>query len=112
MRGCCAMIHATAVVHPRAQVDATVEVGPYAVIDESVNIGPRCLVRPHVYLTGVTTIGIQNEFHAGCVIGDAPQDVKYKHSPTRLRTGDHNIFREHFTAHRSNGTEEDTLIAS
>ena len=46
------MIHATAVVHPRAQLDSTVKVGPYAVIDESVTIGRECSVGPHVYLTG------------------------------------------------------------
>jgi UDP-N-acetylglucosamine acyltransferase len=106
------MIHATAVVHPRAQLDVTVEVGPYAVIDESVNVGPHCVVGPHVYLTGVTAIGAHNEFHAGCVIGDAPQDLKYKKVPTRLRIGDHNVFREHVTAHRSNKSDEDTLIGS
>lgn len=106
------MIHATAVVHPRAQLDATVEVGPYAVIGESVKIGPQCTVGPHVYLTGLTTIGAHNDFHAGCVIGDAPQDLKYKNAPTRLRIGDHNIFREHVTAHRSNSSDEDTVIGS
>jgi UDP-N-acetylglucosamine acyltransferase len=106
------MIHATAVVHPRAQLDSTVEVGPYAVIDESVNLGAHCIVGPHVYLTGLTSIGAHNEFHAGCVIGDAPQDLKYKNAPTRLRIGEHNVFREHFTAHRSNSSDEDTLIGS
>ena len=106
------MIHATAVVHPRAQVDASVDVGPYAVIDAGVNIGPHCIVGPHVYLTGLTTIGAHNEFHAGCVLGDAPQDLKYKNAPTRLRIGAHNVFREHVTAHRSNSGAEDTVIGS
>lgn len=106
------MIHATAVVHPRAQLDSTVEVGPYAVIDASVTIGPQCTVGPHVYLTGLTTIGAHNNFHAGCVLGDAPQDLKYKRAPTRLRIGDHNVFREHATVHRSNSIDEDTLIGS
>jgi UDP-N-acetylglucosamine acyltransferase len=106
------MIHATAVVHPRAQLDSTVEVGPYAVIEASVSIGPQCIIGPHVYLTGATTIGAHNEFHAGCVIGDAPQDLKYKNVPTRLRIGEHNVFREHVTAHRSNSADEETLIGS
>jgi UDP-N-acetylglucosamine acyltransferase len=106
------MIHATAVVHPRAQLDSTVKVGPYAVIDESVTIGPECSVGPHVYLTGVTTIGARNEIHAGCVLGDAPQDLKYKNAPTRLRIGDHNVFREHVTVHRSNSSDEDTVIGA
>jgi UDP-N-acetylglucosamine acyltransferase len=106
------MIHASAVVHPRARLHPSVEVGPYAVIDESVELGAHCIVGPNVYLTGRTTIGAYNQFHAGCVIGDAPQDLKYKGEPTRLRIGDHNTFREHVTAHRSNSAAEDTVVGS
>lgn len=104
------MIHPTAIIHTRAQLDATVAVGPYAVIDESVVVGPHCVIGPHVHLTGHTTIGAHNSFHAGCVIGDAPQDLKYQAEPTRLRIGDHNVFREHFTVHRASKPEEDTVI--
>ena len=106
------MIHPTAVIHPRARLDSTVVVGPYAVIDEHVTAGAQCIVGPHVHLTGHTTIGTHNRFHAGCVIGDAPQDVKYKGEPTRLRIGDHNVFREQVIVHRSNKLEEDTIIGS
>ena len=106
------MIHKTAVIHPNAQLDATVSVGPYAVIDEHVILGPGCKVGPHVHLTGHTTIGAGNVFHSGAVIGDSPQDLKYKDEPTRLRIGDNNVFREHVTVHRSNKLEEDTVIGS
>jgi UDP-N-acetylglucosamine acyltransferase len=106
------MIHASAVVHPQARLDPSVEVGPYAVIDENVELGAHCIVGPHVYLTGWTTIGRYNQFHAGCVVGDAPQDLKYKGEPTRMRIGDYNTFREHVTAHRSNSAAEETLIGS
>ena len=85
------VIHPTAIIHPKAKLDSTVRVGPYAVIDEGVELGAHCVVGPHVYLTGLTTIGAHNRFHAGCVIGDAPQDLKYKGEPTRLRIGDHNV---------------------
>lgn len=93
-------------------MDPTVEVGPYAVIDEGVEIGPQCAIGPHVYLTGLTTIGAHNRFFAGCVIGEAPQDLKYKGEPTGLRIGDDNVFREHVTVHRSNLPAEATLIGS
>ncbi len=106
------MIHPTAIIHPEARLDSTVRVGPHAIIDQHVEVGPHCLVGPHVYLTGVTTIGPHNQFHAGCVIGDAPQDLKYKDEPTRLTIGAHNVFREHFTVHRSNKTAEATVIGS
>lgn len=106
------MIHPTAIIHPKAKLDSTVQVGPYAVIDEGVELGADCVVGPHVYITGLTRIGAHNEFHAGCVIGDAPQDLKYDGAPTRLRIGDHNIFREHFTVHRSNQTGTETILGS
>jgi len=106
------VIHPTAIVHPKAKVDSTVEVGPYAVIDEGVELKADCVVGPHVYLTGLTAIGAHNRFHAGCVIGDAPQDLKYQGEPTRLRIGDHNVFREHFTAQRANRPDTETVIGS
>ena len=106
------MIHPTAIIHPKAKVDATASVGPYAVIDEHVEVGPHCVLGPHVYLTGVVSMGAHNQFHAGCVIGDAPQDLKYKDEPTRVRIGGHNVFREHVTVSRSNKLAEDTVIGS
>jgi UDP-N-acetylglucosamine acyltransferase len=106
------MIHPTAIVHPQAKLDATVNVGPYAVIDADVALGAHCVVGPHVYLTGVTKIGTHNTFHAGCVIGDAPQDLKYHGEPTRVRIGDHNVFREHVTVHRATTADGETVIGS
>jgi len=106
------MIHSTAIIHPKARLHPTVRVGPYSVIEEGVELGENCIIGSHVYLTGVTTIGKRNRFHAGCVIGDAPQDLKYEESPTRLRIGDDNVFREHVTVHRSNKVGEETVIGS
>src|ERR1035441_10212975 len=103
------MIHPTAIIHPKAKLDATVRVGPYAVIDADVELGAGCVVGPHVYLTGVTKIGAGNKFHAGCVIGDAPQDLQYKNEPTRLEIGDNNVFREHFTVNRATNLEAATV---
>jgi UDP-N-acetylglucosamine acyltransferase len=106
------VIHPTAIIHPGAKLDATVQVGPYAVIDDGVEVGPECVIGPHVYVTGLTTIGAHNRFYAGCVIGEAPQDLKYGGEPTRLRIGERNVFREHVTAHRSNRPEAETVIGS
>jgi UDP-N-acetylglucosamine acyltransferase len=106
------MIHPTALVHPTAQLAESCSVGPYVIIDAHVTLGPGCLVGPHVHLTGHTTIGARNRFHTGCVIGDAPQDLKYSGQPTRLVVGDDNLFREHVTLHRSNRLDEDTVIGN
>lgn len=106
------MIHATAVVHPKASVHPTVRIGAYAVVDANVTLGPDCELGPHVYITGVAVIGSGNKFHAGCVIGDAPQDLKYKGETTGLRIGNDNVFREHVTVHRSTTPAEETIVGS
>jgi UDP-N-acetylglucosamine acyltransferase len=106
------MIHPTAIISPVARLDPSVAVGPYAVIEAGVQLGAGCVVGPHVYLTGLLTVGSQNHFHAGCVIGDAPQDLKYDGTTTRVRIGDHNVFREHVTVHRSATAEGETVIGS
>jgi len=106
------MIHPTAVVHPNAKLAAGVQVGPHAVIDADVELGADCLVGPNAYLTGRTVIGARNRFHAGCVIGGIPQDLKYKGEPTRLRIGDDNTFREHVTLNCSTTVEGETVLGS
>lgn len=106
------MIHPSAVIHLSAKLGANVRVGPCAVIEAGVELGDDCIVGPQVCLMGATTIGKGNRFHAGCVIGDAPVDVKYKGDPTRLRIGDHNIFREHVTVNCAINLTEDTVIGS
>ena len=106
------MIHPTAVIHPQARLDPSVEIGAYAVIDAGVEMGAGCIVGPHVYVTGITRIGANNHFHAGCVIGDAPQDLKYKGEPTRVVIGDRNVFREHVTVNCSTTPEHATVVGS
>lgn len=106
------MIHPTAIIHPEAQLHPSVEIGPYAVVDGHVSMGPGCRVGPHVYLTGQTRIGAGNHFYAGCVVGEAPQDVKYKDEPTELRMGDNNLVREGATIHRSAKAGEATIVGS
>ncbi|HNQ88151.1 MAG TPA: acyl-ACP--UDP-N-acetylglucosamine O-acyltransferase [Verrucomicrobiota bacterium] len=106
------MIHPTAILDPRAEVDSTATVGPYAVIDAGVVVGPHCVLGPQVHLTGRTRLGSHNRVHAGCVLGDAPQDLHYRDEPTELVVGDHNTFREHVTVHRANREGDETRIGS
>jgi acyl-[acyl carrier protein]--UDP-N-acetylglucosamine O-acyltransferase len=52
----------------------------------------RIAASDRTYLTGVTTTAWHNQFYAGCVIGEAPQDLRHKGEPTRLRIGDRTFF--------------------
>ena len=106
------LIHPSAIIDSKADVHDSVSVGSFVVIDAGVKIEEDCVIGPHVYLTGDTTLGKRNIVHGGAVIGDVPQDLNYQGEPTRLRIGDDNVFREHVTLHRSNSLEEDTIIGS
>jgi UDP-N-acetylglucosamine acyltransferase len=106
------MLHPTAIIAPTAQLAPDVQVGPYAVIEGNVTLGPGCVVGPFVHLLGHTTLGARNRIHAGAVIGDTPQDLKYKGEPTRLVIGDDNVIREHATIHCSTRPDTATTIGS
>ena len=106
------MLHPTAIIAPTAQLAPDVQVGPYAIIEGNVTLGPGCVVGPFVHLLGHTILGARNRIHAGAVIGDTPQDLKYKGEPTRLFIGDDNIIREHATIHCSTKPDTATTIGS
>lgn len=105
-------IHASAVIDPKAELHPSVDVGPYAVIEAGVSLGEGCRVGPFVHLAGVLIAGARNVFGTGCVVGGAPQDLRFGGGQTRIRMGDDNHLREHVTVHRSNRAEEDTVLGS
>ena len=100
----------TAVVDPRAELDDDVRIGHHCVIGPNVKIGRGTRLENGVTLTGYTTIGRDNRFFPGCVIGGDPQDLSYQGSPTQVIIGDANVFRECVTVNR--GTEKDEGITS
>lgn len=97
-------IHPTAVIYPGAQLADDVTVGPYSIIEEHVVVGKGSSVGTHCVLKGHTTIGEHNRFYTGAVIGEIPQDLKYKGEKTFLEIGDNNNFREYVTV--NTGTAE------
>ncbi len=103
-----ALIHPTAIVDPKAQLDSTVEVGPYSIIGPHVSIGARTKVGPHMVIEGHTTIGEDNTFFQFSSIGAAPQDKKWSGEPTRLEVGDRNTIREFCTF--NTGTVQDVGV--
>lgn len=99
------MIHATAIIDPKATIAEGVKIGPYCVIEGEVSIGVGSVLEPHVVIQGPTQIGENNHFYQFCSIGAAPQDKKYQDEPTPLIIGDGNTFRENVTVNR--GTIQD-----
>ena len=92
-----ALVHPTALVHPKATLDVGVAVGPYAVIGEHVRIGARTKIGAHCVIEGRTTIGAGCEIFTGAVVGSIPQDLKYRGEASALLIGDRNTIREYVT---------------
>lgn len=91
------IIHPTAIVDPKADLDDSVEIGAYSIVGPNVKIGARTKIGPHVVIDGDTTIGCDNTFFQFSSIGGAPQDKKYAGERTRLEIGDRNLIREFCT---------------
>jgi UDP-N-acetylglucosamine acyltransferase len=91
------VIHSTALVDPRAQLDSSVSIGPYTVIGPHVRIGAGTTVGAHCVLEGHTTIGRDNQIFQFNSIGAIPQDKKYAGEPCELIIGDRNTVREFCT---------------
>ncbi len=95
-----------AVIDPRANIDDDVVIGPFSVVGPHVSIGRGTRLMNNVTLTGHVTIGCNNQFYPGVVIGGEPQDLSYRGSPTEVVIGDHNIFREGVTVNRASEKED------
>jgi len=86
-------------IDPSAQIASDATVGPYCVVGPNVTVGPRSSLVRRVSVSGHTTIGSDNVFEEGCVLGSAPQDLKYAGGPTLLQIGHRNRFARGVTAH-------------
>lgn len=94
------MIHATAIVHPKAKIGENVEIGPYAVVGENVSIGNGTRIGAHAVIDDWTEIGEDNRIFQFASVGAQPQDLKFQGEETVLRIGDRNTIREFVTMHR------------
>jgi UDP-N-acetylglucosamine acyltransferase len=96
-------IHPTAIVSPRAELGPHVTVGPYTIIGDEVVIHDEVRIASHVVIEGPTEIGRGCTLFPFAVIGQIPQDLKFKGERSFLKIGERNQVREHVTMHR--GTE-------
>ncbi len=91
------LIHPTAIIDPKAELDSSVRVGPYTVIGAHVQIGAGTSIGAHAVIEGRTTIGENNTIFQFASLGAVPQDKKYAGEPTRLIIGNNNTIREFTT---------------
>ncbi len=98
-----ASCHPSAVIEDGAAIGAGAKVGPFSVIGPNVTLGAGVEVKSHAVVTGLTEIGDETVIFPGAVIGEIPQDLKFKGEPSRLTIGKRNRIREGVTM--NTGTE-------
>ncbi len=96
-------IHASALVEPGAKIGSGCEIGPFCHIGPDVTLGNGVKLKSHVVVTGLTEIGEDTVVFPFSVLGEIPQDLKFKGEITRLKIGARNRIREHVTM--NTGTE-------
>jgi UDP-N-acetylglucosamine acyltransferase len=97
------MIHSTAIVDAKAEIDPSVEVGAYSIIRGKVSIGPGTVIGSHVVIDSFVTIGPDCRIYSYASIGADPQALKFKGEETYAMIGRGTIVREFVTINR--GTE-------
>lgn len=90
-------IHPTAVIEPGARLGEGVVIGPFCVVGPEVVLHDRVELKSHVVVTGDTEIGAETVIFPFAVIGEIPQDLKYRGEHSRLVIGARNRIREHVT---------------
>ncbi|MCA0872083.1 acyl-ACP--UDP-N-acetylglucosamine O-acyltransferase [Seohaeicola saemankumensis] len=96
-------IHPSAVIEDGARLGADCIVGPFCVVGADVTLGDRVELKSHVVVTGDTVVGEDTVIFSFAVIGEIPQDLKFKGEQSRLEIGARNRIREHVTMNA--GTE-------
>ena len=90
-------IHPSAVIEDGAQIDPSASVGPFCVIGPQVVIHANVEIKSHAIVTGRTEVGADTVIFPFAVIGEIPQDLKFKGEASRLVIGKRNRIREHVT---------------
>ncbi len=104
------MIHRTAIVDPTAHLGADVAVGPYAIVGPHVTVGERTSIAALAVIERNTRIGAGVKVGYGTIIGNDPQDLKYKGEETWVEIGDGTIVREYCTINRGTTATGKTAI--
>ena len=104
------MIHRTALIDPTAELGADVSVGPYCVIGPKVTVGERSTIAAHAVLERNTRVGGGVKIGYGTVIGNDPQDLKYRGEETWVEIGSGTIIREYSTINRGSTATGKTTI--
>ena len=102
------MIHPTAIVHPKAELDSNVEIGAYSIIADNVYLGSGTVVGPHVIIDPYVTIEANCHIFQYASIGATPQAIRFSGEKTFVKIGRGTVVREFVTINR--GTDFGTGV--
>ena len=94
------MIHPTAIVHPKAEIDSGVEIGAYSIISEDVVVGANTTIGSHVTVAPFTTIAPQCRIFNYASVGTEPQAIRFRGEKTFVKIGRGTAVREFVTINR------------
>lgn len=92
-----AIVHRSAVVEDGAAIGANSLIGPFCTVGADVRLDDEVTLKSHVVLTGRTRIGAGTIVFPFAVLGEIPQDLKYRGEATELLVGRRNRIREGVT---------------
>lgn len=92
-----ANIHSSAIIEDGADIGEGCVIGPFCVVGPQVRLASGVELKSHVVVTGRTEIGAETVVYPFSVIGEIPQDLKYRGEESRLVIGARNRIREHVT---------------
>jgi UDP-N-acetylglucosamine acyltransferase len=104
------VIHRTALIDPTAQLGEDVTVGPYCIVGPRVTVGAHSSIAAHAVIERNTHVGDGVRIGYGTVIGNDPQDLKYKGEDTWVEIGAGTIIREYCTINRGSTATGKTTV--
>ena len=105
-------IHKTSIISSKAEIDENVSIGPFCIIEDNVSIKKGTIIKPYVHIKSNTLIGENNTIYQGSVLGEIPQDLKYKGEKTNLIIGNNNTIREYCTLNIGTDHLEKTVLGN
>jgi UDP-N-acetylglucosamine acyltransferase len=99
-------------IHPNARIGKNVTIEPFVTIQGDVIIGDNTWIGPNAVICDGARIGNNCQIHAGAVISNIPQDLKFKGETTTTEIGDNTIIREFVTINRGTIDKYKTVIGA
>jgi UDP-N-acetylglucosamine acyltransferase len=105
-------IHPTAILHPSVVPPSDLEVGPYAVLDEGVTLAPGVRIGAFCHVYPGVRLEADVYLADGVILGNEPQDLKYRGEKTEVHIGTGTRLREYVTVNRGTAAFGRTVIGS